>query len=330
MGFIGSNFILQARRQNKANIINLDKLTTCNPHSLDELSKDASYILIKGDIGDRNLVDRTLTKYQPDAVVNFAAESHVDRSIAHPQTFIETNIMGTFTLLEACRDYWQKLLMPQRSQFRFVQISTDEVYGSLSATDLAFTEASPYRPNNPYAATKASADHLGRSFYHTYGLPILTTCGSNNYGARQFPEKFIPLIIMKALARQPLPIYGDGLNIRDWLEVEEHCEAIFLVLERGLGGETYNIGGNNQLTNLEVVNKICIILDKLIPFVHADLITFVSDRLGHDRRYALNCEKIKNNLGWQPHTDFDDGLVKTIKWYRANFEWLEQINAVRI
>jgi len=331
-GFIGSNFILQARQQSWANIINLDLLTdTCNPHTLAELGHDAGYAFIHGDIRQRKLVEAILEKYQPDFVINFAAESHVDRSILSPVNFVQTNIVGIFELLEACRAYWQNLSLDRRSQFRFLQISTDEVYGSLSPTDLPFTETSPYRPNSPYSASKASADHLGRSYFQTYEFPVLTTNSANNYGARQFPEKLIPLMITNALGGQPLPIYGDGLNIRDWVYVEDHCAAIFLVLEQGVVGETYNIGGNSEITNLEVVTKICEILDELAPnpkhinSKYTDLITFTKDRLGHDRRYALNCSKIKQDLGWEPKESFDTGLLKTVQWYLANSLWLEQV-----
>ncbi|AFY74149.1 dTDP-glucose 4,6-dehydratase [Synechococcus sp. PCC 7502] len=333
MGFIGSNFILQAHRQHSANIINVDLLTdACNPHSLDQLKNDDRYTFIRGDIRNRQLIQEILSTYQPDAVINFAAESHVDRSILHPSGFIHTNIVGTFELLEACKEYGQG-----RSQFRFLQISTDEVYGSLGIEDLPTTEISPYRPNSPYSAAKASADHLVRSYYQTYGLPTLITTASNTYGARQFPEKLIPLMITNAIARKPLPIYGDGLNIRDWLYVEDHCAAIWLVLKQGRVGETYNIGGNNQLTNLEVVTQICTLLDQVTDktkdeidpeFSHKNLITFVKDRLGHDRRYALNCSKINQELGWEPKEPFETGLFKTIQWYRNNPQWIQQVQTV--
>lgn len=328
-GFIGSNFILQARSKNWANIINLDKLTdSCNPHTLAELENDAGYIFRRGDIANREMVDRILAQYQPSGIVNFAAESHVDRSILSPANFIQANIVGTFELLEACKEYWQKLSEPRRSQFRFVQISTDEVYGSLDSTDPPFRETSPYRPNSPYAGSKASADHIVRSYYQTYEFPTLTTNCSNNYGARQFPEKLIPLIITNALRGKQLPIYGDGLNIRDWLYVEDHCAAIRLVLEHGAIGQTYNIGGNHEIANLEVVTKICEILDELVPNSHhSDLILFVKDRLGHDRRYAINCSKIKQALGWEPKESFDSGLLKTIQWYMTNSLWVEQVQS---
>ncbi len=331
MGFIGSNFILQARRQNWANIINLDKITdTCNLHTLDQLAHDSGYVLIKGNIGDRPLVNSLLDKYEPDAVINFAAESHVDRSILNPTNFIQTNIVGIFELLEACKEYWQKLSSEKRSRFRFLQVSTDEVYGSLRAGDLAFTETSSFKPNSPYAASKASADHLVRSYYHTYGFPTLTTNCTNNYGARQFPEKLIPLMIIKALQGKHLPIYGDGLHFRDWLYVEDHCTAIYLDWAGGEVGNTYNIGGNNQITNLEVVTKICEILDKLAPVnfqvnipinsKYADLILFIKDRLGHDRRYAINCSKIKRDLGWEPKECFDSGLFKDSSMVFGKFD----------
>ncbi len=330
-GFIGSNFILKARSQNWAQIINLDKLTyASNPQNLDALQTDSGYIFERGDIGNLALVQSLLEKYQPTAIINFAAESHVDRSIRSPQDFIQTNILGTFQLLEAAKAYYEKLSAPQQQQFRFLHISTDEVYGSLSPTDPAFHEHTQYAPNSPYAASKAGSDHLVRAYFHTYGLPTLTTNCSNNYGARQFPEKLIPLIILNALAAKPLPIYGDGQNIRDWLYVDDHIDAIYLVLQRGQIGETYNIGGNNEITNLAVVEKICNILDKLAPkpnFHYSALITFVKDRPGHDRRYAINCGKINRDLGWQPQESFDTGLLKTIQWYLANSQWVTQVQS---
>jgi dTDP-glucose 4,6-dehydratase len=331
LGFIGSNFILKCRKENWANVINLDKLTyASNPQNLSELESDSGYSFVQGDIADIELVRQLLEQYQVDAIINFAAESHVDRSIFSPQDFIETNVFGTFQLLEASRDYWKKLSPQKQEQFRFLHISTDEVYGSLDKTDPAFREDTPYAPNSPYAASKAASDHFVRAYHHTYGLPTLTTNCSNNYGPRQFPEKLIPLIILNALDGKPLPIYGDGQNVRDWLYVEDHCEAIYLVLQNSQVGETYNIGGNNEQTNLTVVKQICSILDELVPkpnFSYSSLITFVEDRPGHDRRYAIDCDKIKRDLGWQPKENFESGLLKTIQWYLNNKRWVEQIQS---
>lgn len=330
-GFIGSNFILKARKEQWANIINLDKLTyASNPQTLAKLQNDSGYNFVRGDIGDIELIHNLLEQHQPDAIINFAAESHVDRSILSPQDFIQTNIFGTFQLLEASRAYYEKLSPQKQEQFRFLHISTDEVYGTLSQTDPAFREDTPYAPNSPYAASKAGSDHLVRAYYHTYGLPTLTTNCSNNYGPRQFPEKLIPLIILNALNSKPLPIYGDGQNIRDWLYVEDHCEAIYLVLQQSSIGETYNIGGNNELTNLAVVEKICALLDELAPkpnFHYSSLIAFVKDRPGHDRRYAIDSSKIKKDLGWEPQESFDSGLLKTIQWYLSNSSWVEQVQS---
>ncbi|TAE56873.1 MAG: dTDP-glucose 4,6-dehydratase [Nostocales cyanobacterium] len=328
-GFIGANFVLEARKNQWANIINLDKLTyASNLQNLSELQNDTGYTFVKGDIGNYELVSYLLEKYQPDAVINFAAETHVDRSILTPINFIQTNVMGTFHLLEASKDYWQNLKSERQEQFRFLHVSTDEVYGSLNPGDPAFREDTPYAPNSPYAASKASADHLVRSYYHTYNLPTLTTNCSNNYGPLQFPEKLIPLMILNALKGQLLPIYGDGQNIRDWLYVADHCDAIYLVLKDGKIGETYNIGGLNEQNNLVVVNKICGILDELAPknnFHYSSLITFIKDRPGHDRRYAIDCSKISQELGWQPKENFDSGLFKTVQWYLDNSAWVESI-----
>ena len=330
-GFIGANFVLQARKEQWANIINLDKLTyASNLQTLAELQDDSKYHFVQGDIGNLELVNNLLEKYQPDAIINFAAESHVDRSILNPLSFVETNVVGTFQLLEASRVYWEKLSSSKREQFRFVHVSTDEVYGSLSPTDPAFREDTPYAPNSPYAASKAASDHFVRAYYHTYGLPTLTTNCSNNYGPRQFPEKLIPLMILNALDGKSLPIYGDGQNIRDWLYVTDHCEAIYLVLNRGKVGETYNIGGLNEQNNLTVVEKICAIVDRLAPkldFRHSSLITYVKDRPGHDRRYAINCNKIRQDLGWQPQENFDSGLLKTVKWYLNNSAWIDSVRS---
>ncbi|MBD2494507.1 dTDP-glucose 4,6-dehydratase [Nostoc sp. FACHB-280] len=330
-GFIGANFILLARQNNWFNIINLDKLTyASNLENLAQLQADPNYHFVQGDIGNVELVSYLLDKYQPNAIINFAAETHVDRSIFSPQTFIQTNVVGTFNLLEATRFYWQKLSPQNQQQFRFLHVSTDEVYGSLSTQDPAFREDTPYAPNSPYAASKAASDHFVRAYYHTYGLPNLTTNCSNNYGPRQFPEKLIPLTILNALDGKPLPIYGDGQNIRDWLYVIDHCEAIYLVLQKGTIGETYNIGGLNEQTNLTVVEKICTILDELVPksdLRHSSLMTFVPDRPGHDRRYAIDCDKIFSELGWQPKENFDSGLLKTVQWYLDNSNWVNQVRS---
>ncbi len=330
-GFIGANFVLQARKAQWANVVNLDKLTyASNLQTLAELQGDPNYHFVRGDIANLELVSYLLEKYQPDGVINFAAESHVDRSILSPQDFIQTNIVGTFQLLEASRRYWQKLPSQKQEQFRFLHVSTDEVYGSLSPKDPAFREDTPYAPNSPYAASKAGADHLVRAYHHTYGLPTLTTNCSNNYGPRQFPEKLIPLTILNALDDKPLPIYGDGQNIRDWLYVTDHCEALYLVLSQGQSGETYNIGGLNEQANLVVVEKICAILDDLAPKAgvqYSALITFVKDRPGHDLRYAIDCSKINRELGWQPQENFESGLLKTVKWYLSNSVWVEQVRS---
>jgi len=330
-GFIGANFVLQARKAQWANVVNLDKLTyASNLQTLAELQGDPNYHFIRGDIGNLELVSYLLEQYQPDGVINFAAESHVDRSILSPQDFIQTNIVGTFQLLEASRRYWQKLPSQKQEQFRFLHVSTDEVYGSLSPKDPAFREDTPYAPNSPYAASKAGADHLVRAYHHTYGLPTLTTNCSNNYGPRQFPEKLIPLTILNALDEKPLPIYGDGQNVRDWLYVTDHCEALYLVLSQGQSGETYNVGGLNEQANLAVVEKICAILDDLAPKAgvqHSALITFVKDRPGHDLRYAIDCSKVNRELGWQPQENFESGLLKTVKWYLSNSAWVEQVRS---
>ncbi|WGV23618.1 dTDP-glucose 4,6-dehydratase [Halotia branconii] len=330
-GFIGANFILLARNNQWLNVINLDKLTyASNLQNLAELQNDNYYHLVQGDIGNIELVTYLLEQYQPNAIINFAAESHVDRSILNPQKFIQTNVLGTFYLLEASRFYWQKLSSQRQQQFRFLHVSTDEVYGSLNLKDPAFREDTPYAPNSPYAASKAASDHFVRAYYHTYGLPTLTTNCSNNYGMRQFPEKLIPLTILNAIDGKPLPIYGDGQNIRDWLYVIDHCKAIYLVLQQGKMGETYNIGGLNEQTNLSVVEKICAILDELVPkpdFSYSSLMTFVKDRPGHDRRYAIDCNKIKRDLGWQPQENFDSGLLKTVQWYLNNFDWVNQVRS---
>lgn len=331
-GFIGSNFVLQQRQAQAARIINLDKLTYAgNLNNLAELRHDPDHIFQQGDIGDRELVARLLADYQPDAVIHFAAESHVDRSIHRPETFIETNVVGTFRLLEAVRGYWAGLEPAKKAAFRFLHISTDEVYGSLGPEDPAFTETTPYAPNSPYAASKAAADHLVRAYHETYGLPILITNCSNNYGPLQFPEKFIPLMILNGLQGKKLPVYGDGQNIRDWLYVTDHCEALGLVLAKGTVGASYNIGGRCELTNLEVVNHICRLLDELFPTAasapHSGLISFVPDRPGHDRRYAMNISKIERELGWTPKESFASGLAKTVRWYVDHPQWVEAVTS---
>ena len=331
-GFIGSNFVLAAREQGIARLINLDLLTYAgNLKNLAAVADDPEHLFVRGDIADRELVGRLLEEHQPRAVVHFAAESHVDRSIYGPQAFLETNVMGTFHLLEAVRQYWDGLTTTRQQEFRFLHISTDEVYGSLAPEDPAFSETTPYAPNSPYAASKAASDHLVRACRHTYGLPTLITNCSNNYGPFQFPEKLIPLMILNALQGKPLPIYGDGLNVRDWLYVADHCEALRLVLAQGRVGETYNIGGNCEKTNLEVVKILCAILDELFPGSphrpHERLITFVKDRPGHDRRYAINAGKISRELGWQPRESFESGLTKTVRWYVDHPEWVASVQS---
>jgi dTDP-glucose 4,6-dehydratase len=329
-GFIGSNFILQQRHLKAARLINLDKLTYAgNVHNLADLQDDADYIFQKGDIGDRELISSLLSQFQPQAVIHFAAESHVDRSIRTPETFIETNVVGTFRLLDEVKRYWEGLPKKEKEDFRFLHISTDEVYGSLGPNDPAFTETTPYAPNSPYSASKAASDHLVRAYHETYGLPIVLTNCSNNYGPLQFPEKFIPLLILNAIQGKPLPIYGDGQNIRDWLFVTDHCEAVVLVLEKGSIGESYNIGGLCEMTNLQVVSYVCTILDELLPnsqFVpHTSLISFVPDRPGHDRRYAMDITKIKSELGWTPKESFQSGLKQTVRWYLDHPQWVESV-----
>ena len=328
-GFIGTNFILLARRYGWGEIINLDALTyAANPANLAALADDLDYQLVVGNIGDSTLVSQLLTEYQPTGIINFAAESHVDRSILDPSTFIETNVLGTQRLLDASLDYWRQLSPTQQQQFRFLHVSTDEVYGSLGPQDPAFTETTAYDPRSPYSASKAASDHLVSAYYHTYGLPTLSTNCSNNYGPYQFPEKLIPLMILNSLQQKPLPIYGDGSNIRDWLYVEDHCQGIYQVLNRGTIGDTYNIGGETELTNLQVVKTICTILDELKPLPqgsYQSLITFIQDRPGHDRRYAIDCHKIQTELGWSPKETFESGIRKTIQWYLAQSTWLAQV-----
>ena len=331
-GFIGSNFVLQQRHARVARIINLDKLTYAgNLQNLAELRHDVDHIFKPGDIGDRELVRSLLTEFRPEAVINFAAESHVDRSIRSPETFIETNVMGTFRLLEEVRHYWEGLSKKEKSNFRFLHISTDEVYGSLEPDDPAFRETTPYSPNSPYSASKAASDHLMRAYKETYGLPVLITNCSNNYGPLQFPEKFIPLLILNACQGKALPIYGDGQNIRDWLYVTDHCDAVRLVLERGSIGSSYNIGGQCEMTNLQVVSHLCGLLDELLPqsqyTPHSSLITFVPDRPGHDRRYAMDISKIKQELGWTPKESFHSGLTQTVRWYLDHPQWVESVTS---
>ena len=333
-GFIGSNFVLQqlAERTDVERVVNLDHLTYAgNLANLQPVEKDARHIFVHGDIGDSELVAKLLTEHAIDAVVNFAAESHVDRSIDGPEAFVQTNVVGTLRLLQTARAYWSKLAAEKKSAFRFLHVSTDEVYGSLRPQDPAFTEETPFAPNSPYAASKAGSDHLVRAFHHTYGLPVLTTNCSNNYGPLQFPEKLIPLMVQNALEGRALPIYGDGLNVRDWLYVRDHCTAIRLVLDRGRTGETYNVGGLNEQPNIAVVDTLCALLDELRPRAdgksYTTLKTFVTDRPGHDRRYAIDCAKIARELGWQPAESFATGLRKTVAWYLANQDWCADISS---
>jgi dTDP-glucose 4,6-dehydratase len=329
-GFIGSTFVLQWLAERRMPVTVLDKLTYAgNLENLTSAERDSRYRFVRGDIVDGALVRRLLDEERPRAIMHFAAESHVDRSILGPAEFIRTNIEGTFQLLEAVREYWSELPAEQRSAFRFLHVSTDEVYGSLSQTAPAFTEETPYAPNSPYSASKASSDHLVRAYHHTYGLPVLTTNCSNNYGPRQFPEKLIPLVILNALKGLPLPVYGDGQNVRDWLYAEDHCDGIRAVLDRGIPGQTYNIGGRQEMSNLEVVRQICAILDDLKPSQrpYESLVTFVKDRPGHDRRYAMDITKIERELGWRPRETFASGLRKTIEWYLDNLEWVEHVTS---
>jgi len=331
-GFIGSNFILDWVASEGTPVVNLDKLTYAgNAGNLDDLRSDARHRLVRGDIGDRSLIAQLLKEHEPRAVVNFAAESHVDRSIHGPEDFIQTNVVGTFHLLEEVREYWGALTAERKGSFRFLHVSTDEVYGSLGPSDPAFSESTAYAPNSPYSASKAASDHLVRAYHHTYGLPVLTTNCSNNYGPYQFPEKLIPLMILNALSGKPLPVYGDGLNVRDWLYVGDHCTAIRRVLARGRIGETYNIGGNSEQKNIDVVRTICGWLDELVPDSphrpHAQLITYVKDRPGHDRRYAIDAAKIRDELGWVPQESFATGLRKTVAWYLEHREWCASITS---
>lgn len=327
-GFIGANFVLQAVAQGHR-VVNLDKLTYAgNLDTLASLEGNEKHVFVQGDIGDRELVSGLLKTHGVEAVVNFAAESHVDRSIDGPAAFIETNVVGTLGLLESTRDYWRSLDENAQNHFRFLHVSTDEVYGSLGAEG-QFKETTPYAPNSPYSASKAASDHLVRAFHHTYGLPVLTTNCSNNYGPYQFPEKLIPLIIQKALAGEPLPVYGDGLNVRDWLYVGDHCTAIQRVLEAGRVGETYNVGGNAERENITVVKTICALLDERRPLADGrkreSLITFVRDRPGHDRRYAIDSTKLQNELGWRPSQTFETGIAHTVDWYLDHGQWVSRV-----
>lgn len=329
-GFIGSCHVLQTRAAGIP-VLTLDKLTySGNLANLDSLRDDPGHVFVQGDIGNAELVSHLLRTHRPSAIINFAAESHVDRSILDPEAFIRTNVLGTTSLLRCALAYWQSLNPSEQRDFRFLHVSTDEVFGSLGPDDPAFTEQTPYAPNSPYAASKAASDHLVRAFHETYGLPVLITNCSNNYGPRQFPEKLIPLLIRNALARAPLPIYGTGENVRDWLHVDDHCAAIARVLEAGRPGRSYNIGGRAERGNLEVARAVCALLDEERPHAagpYADLITFVADRPGHDWRYAMNCERIENELGWRARHSFASGLRETVRWYLDNADWLEAVQS---
>jgi dTDP-glucose 4,6-dehydratase len=330
-GFIGSNFILQTMEDDSASVVNLDKLTYAgNLCNLKSLANQQKYEFLRGDIADRGTVRGLLERRKPRAIVHFAAESHVDRSIRGPDDFIRTNVDGTFALLEEVRNFWGDLAEGEKHDFRFLHVSTDEVYGSLGPADPAFSETTAFAPNSPYAASKAASDHLVRAYHHTYGLPTLTTNCSNNYGRFQFPEKLIPLVILNARDGKPLPVYGDGQNVRDWLYVEDHCEAISIVLARGRVGQTYNIGGGNEKRNIEVVHAICDTVDDMVGSrgtSRRDLITFVKDRPGHDRRYAMDTTKIQRELGWRPKETFESGIRKTVQWYLENEEWVREVTS---
>ncbi|KAA6458580.1 dTDP-glucose 4,6-dehydratase [Acidobacteria bacterium AB60] len=328
-GFIGSNFVLQAVAAGDA-VINVDLLTYAgNRANLGAIEDNPAHVFVQGDICDPESMGRVFREHRPDAVVHFAAESHVDRSILDPGAFIRTNVQGTYTLLEQAKGYWSRLAEEERRGFRFLHVSTDEVYGSLGPEDAAFSETTPYAPNSPYAASKAASDHLVRAYFHTYGLPVITTNCSNNYGPFQFPEKLIPLMVLNALEGKRLPVYGDGQNVRDWLYVGDHCSAIRTVLQRGLPGETYNVGGNSEKANLEVVHAICDLVDGLRPDARIGerrrLIEFVPDRPGHDRRYAIDARKIARELGWRPSITFEEGMRRTVTWYLENSEWVENV-----
>ena len=331
-GFVGGNFVLDWLAQHDEAVVNLDKLTYAgNLETLSSLQGNTRHIFVQGDIGERALVDRLMAEYQPRAVINFAAESHVDRSIHGPEDFIQTNIVGTFHLLESVRAYYAGLTDTGKKAFRFLHVSTDEVYGSLAPEEPAFTEKHPYEPNSPYSASKAASDHLVRAYHHTYGLPVVTTHCSNNYGPYHFPEKLIPLMIVNALAGKSLPIYGDGMQVRDWLYVKDHCSAIRRVLEAGKTGETYNVGGWNEKPNIEIVQTICRLLDQLRPRAdgksYAAQITYVKDRPGHDRRYAIDARKLERELGWKPAETFETGIQKTVQWYLDNQPWVQNVQS---
>jgi dTDP-glucose 4,6-dehydratase len=331
-GFIGANFVLDWLAQNDEAVLNLDKLTYAgNLQTLRPLAGDPRHVFVRGDIGDSALVDRLLAEHRPRAVIHFAAESHVDRSIHGPEDFVQTNVVGTFRLLESARGYWNALSGEAKAAFRFLHISTDEVYGLLAPADAAFTEHHRYAPNSPYAATKAASDHLVRAWHHTHGLPALTTHCSNNYGPHQFPEKLIPLMIVNALAGRPLPVYGDGMQVRDWLNVKDHCGAIRRVLQAGRVGQTYNIGGGNEKPNIEIVHTLCALLDELRPRAdgksYREQISHVTDRPGHDRRYAIDARKLERELGWQPAATFDSGIRETVRWYLANGPWVRDVQS---
>ncbi|TIC78501.1 dTDP-glucose 4,6-dehydratase [Crenobacter intestini] len=331
-GFIGANFVLDWLAQDDEAVVNLDKLTYAgNLQTLTSLEGDARHIFVRGDIGDRELLSRLLAEHRPRAVINFAAESHVDRSIHGPGDFIHTNVVGTFNLLESVRGYWTALPAAEKAAFRFLHVSTDEVYGSLATDDAPFSETHRYEPNSPYSASKAASDHLVRAWHHTYGLPVLTTNCSNNYGPYHFPEKLIPLVILNALAGKELPIYGDGMQVRDWLYVKDHCSAIRRVLTAGRLGETYNVGGWNEKPNIEVVRTLCAILDELSPRAdgasYTTQISYVTDRPGHDRRYAIDARKLEQELDWKPAETFETGIRKTVEWYLANQAWVENVSS---
>ena len=329
-GFIGGNFVLDWLAQSEELVINVDKLTYAgNLDTLDSLKDDGRHVFVRADIGDKAVISDLLAKYQPRAVINFAAESHVDRSISGPGEFIQTNVVGTFNLLEAVRGYWNELAAEPKAAFRFLHVSTDEVYGSLAADEPAFAETHTYEPNSPYSASKAASDHLVRAWHHTYGLPVLTTNCSNNYGPYHFPEKLIPLVILNALAGKALPIYGDGQQIRDWLYVTDHCSAIRRVLEAGKVGETYNVGGWNEKPNLSVVETICDLLDELVPKAgsYRSQISYVTDRPGHDKRYAIDASKLERELGWKPAETFESGIRKTVNWYLTHQSWVDNVTS---
>jgi len=331
-GFIGANFVLDWLAHGGEPVVNLDKLTYAgNLHNLDSLQGDARHVFVQGDIGDAALLERLLAEHRPRAIVNFAAESHVDRSIHGPEDFIQTNVVGTFRLLEAARQYGSALAAPEKEVFRFLHVSTDEVYGTLGPQDPAFTEVHPYEPNSPYSASKAASDHLVRAWHHTYGLPVLTTNCSNNYGPYHFPEKLIPLMIVNALAGKPLPVYGDGMQVRDWLYVRDHCSAIRCVLEAGKPGDTYNVGGWNEKANIDIVKTVCALLDEMRPRADGQSyqaqITYVKDRPGHDRRYAIDARKLERELGWKPAETFDSGIRKTVQWYLDHPDWVAQVQS---